>query len=323
MNGPATRAAPAGGDIHATPRTSRGISLHIGLSSVNPLHYGSERKLNSPRLDAERMSAIAEAQGFEKRAVLLDRDATRERVIEEIRAAAGALASGDFFLLTYSGHGGRVPDRTDEEEDRYDETWCLWDRQLLDDELHAEWRRFEKGVRILVVSDSCHSGDVLKQVAMLLPDKELMSPARFWSEAVREGAARLPPSLSGAMKTDSGLNIKALSAGAVINAYRDNRVYYDGVIRRLRSMPARPLLASVRLLAACRSDQKAVDGGSSEENSLFTQELLHVWDGGRFQGDYEDFVKKIGELMPPAHTPQHSCIGAPDPAYDAQRPFTI
>ena len=38
----------------------------------------------------------------------------------------------------------------------------LNDRQLLDDELYALWGYFQAGVRILVLSDSCHSGTVTR-----------------------------------------------------------------------------------------------------------------------------------------------------------------
>jgi hypothetical protein len=40
-------------------------------------------------------------------------------------------------LLTYSGHGSQIPDVSQDEVDHYDETWCLYDGQLLDDELFS------------------------------------------------------------------------------------------------------------------------------------------------------------------------------------------
>ena len=82
-----------------------------------------------------------------------------------MRAAGKTLSSGDFFFLTYSGHGGQVPDVTGEEADKQDETWCLYDGQLIDDELYLELSRFAAGVRILVLSDSCHSGTVVARRA--------------------------------------------------------------------------------------------------------------------------------------------------------------
>ena len=62
--------------------------------------------------------------------------------------------------MTYSGHGGQVPDGDDEEADSSDETWVAFDRQIVDDELYELWGKFKPGVRIVVLSDSCHSGSV-------------------------------------------------------------------------------------------------------------------------------------------------------------------
>ena len=39
-----------------------------------------------------------------------------------------------------------------------DETWCLYDGMLVDDELVNLFGFFNKKVRVLMVSDSCHSG---------------------------------------------------------------------------------------------------------------------------------------------------------------------
>jgi hypothetical protein len=53
-------------------------------------------------------------------------------------------------------------DVTGDEEDQLDETWCLYDGQLIDDELYLELSKFAEGVRILVLSDSCHSGTMIR-----------------------------------------------------------------------------------------------------------------------------------------------------------------
>ena len=55
-----------------------------------------------------------------------------------------------------------MPDVWGDEADKQDETWCLYDGQLIDDELYFELSKFAPGVRILVLSDSCHSGTVVR-----------------------------------------------------------------------------------------------------------------------------------------------------------------
>jgi hypothetical protein len=139
-----------------------GLALTVGLNSVNPKHYsGWSGELNACEADAEDMTSIVESQGF-KVTTLLTRDATRERVIERIREASKVLKSGDIFMLSYSGHGGQLPDRNEDEADAMDETWCLYDGELVDDELYSLFGEFAQGVRVLVFSDSCHSGTITK-----------------------------------------------------------------------------------------------------------------------------------------------------------------
>ena len=142
--------------------SARALSLHLGLNAVDPTHYeGWGGELDACEFDAKDMAALAKSRKM-KPTVLLTKKATREGVLAALRAAAKTLKSGDLFFLTYSGHGGQVPDVTGEEDDKLDETWCLYDGELIDDELYLELGRFAKGVRVLVLSDSCHSGTVTR-----------------------------------------------------------------------------------------------------------------------------------------------------------------
>src|SRR5262245_2947913 len=125
---------------------SKGISVHVGLNEVNPDHYdGWVGKLDACEYDAKDMAAIARANKFKSK-LLLTASATSAAVIQELTSAADRLKSGDIFLFTYSGHGGQVPDKNGDEEDRLDETFVLYDRQLIDDELYAIWSLFAPGV---------------------------------------------------------------------------------------------------------------------------------------------------------------------------------
>ena len=55
------------------------------------------------------LEAIARKQKFTT-SLLLNEQATAEAVTAAIAGAASQLKSGDILLLTYSGHGGQVPD---------------------------------------------------------------------------------------------------------------------------------------------------------------------------------------------------------------------
>ncbi|MEH6887688.1 caspase family protein, partial [Priestia megaterium] len=137
----------------------KGFSLHIGLNSVDPQHYGGwDGKLGACEADAEDMELIAKSLHYNNVSTLLTAKATINNVINEIKKAATSLESGDIFFLSYSGHGGSVPDQDKDEDDGKDETWCLYDGQLPDDQLFSLWHLFREDVRIIVLSDSCHSG---------------------------------------------------------------------------------------------------------------------------------------------------------------------
>ena len=141
-------------------------SLHIGLNTVDPASYGAPFELIACEADARDMRRIAEARGSTAE-VLLTAEATCDAVLEAIASASSELEAGDLFFLTYSGHGGQVQDVDgDEEDDQLDETWCLFDTQLRDDDINTALASFAEGVRILMLSDSCHSGTVSRGIAL-------------------------------------------------------------------------------------------------------------------------------------------------------------
>jgi len=281
---------------------ARGISLHIGLNSVDPKHYaGWSGPLQACEADAEDMRDLARQQGFEPTALLLSSDGTRKAVVDGIVEAAKALTAGDTFFLTYSGHGGQVPDANGDDPDGEDETWCLFDGQLLDDELYLLWGAFQEGVRILVLSDSCHSGSVTRLALAQAANRAMAELEVLAQYGVTELRARyMPPD-------------------AALRTYRHNRAFYDALGKDLPVEPPVPK-ASVRLISGCQDSQTSLDGTF---NGLFTGVLLKVWKSGGFRGNYRRFHREIVKRMPPQQTPNHFLVGAPLPSFDRERPFTI
>ena len=269
-----------------------GRSLHIGLNRIDPAHYGVDGALDGCEFDANDMAAIAKARGFQT-SMLLTPQATATAVADAIAAAAAALRPGDIFLLTYSGHGAQVPDLNgDEGGDGKDETWALYDRMLVDDELSALWGRFAQAVRIAVFSDSCHSGSVTRDI--------------FFEDA----PAAAPP----------GARFKMLPRAAEAQTYATHRDLYDGIQAANPQGDRVGVGASVILLSGCLDSQRSLDG---DRNGLYTQTLRQVWADGTFQGGYRDLQVAIGGRMPPSQTPAFYPTGLANPLFEAQPPFTI
>jgi hypothetical protein len=286
------------------PTAARGRAITIGLNSVNPTHYaGWSGPLQACEADAEDMAAIAKTAGFTTK-TLLTRRATRAAVIAELTAAAAALRAGDILMVSYSGHGGQLPDKDGDESDLQDETWCLYDGELVDDELLRLWVKFKAGVRILVFSDSCHSGTVIR--------------ARYQALAASGGLHAVmerPP-----IQPDALLErFRAMPPNQALRTYRQNRAFYDPILRQPAQNPA-AVKASVMLISGCEDNQLSADG---DFNGLFTGRLKLVWNDGAFQGDYRDFRKQISSKMPPTQSPHLDFAGVSDPVFVGQLPFTI
>lgn len=110
------------------------------------------------------MAQIAKENNFEEQIELPNNMATLENVkthITNYAVGSNKLKSKDILLITYAGHGDIRRSLGTEENDFQDESWCLYDRQLWDNELLELWTKFDEGVRILVISDSCNSGTIL------------------------------------------------------------------------------------------------------------------------------------------------------------------
>ncbi|MBW5482772.1 caspase family protein [Streptomyces bambusae] len=279
-----------------------GLSLHIGLNSVDPDKYdGWNGQLVACENDARDMAAVARANGFED-TVILTPDGTVDNITAQLREAAGQLKNGDILLFTYSGHGGQVPDRTggDAESDRKDETLVFYDRQFLDDELYREFQAFEPGVRILAVLDCCHSGTSIESVQELLSPQAMET--QFGSSAPQqvEAAARVMP-------MDKQEQI-----------FERDHAFFEKLQRELKKGNGKA--PDAVLIGACQDNQLASDGSV---NGLFTEQLLRVWNKGSFSGDYRDFHRDIQRRMPAIQSPNFYTTGTPSEQFLAQKPFTV
>ncbi len=288
----------------------KALSLHIGINEVSAAHYaGWSGPLAACEFDAHDMAAIAKAQGM-KGALLLSRKATRAAVLAAIRRAAKALVKGDLFFLSYSGHGGQVPDVSGEEADKLDETWCLYDGQLIDDELYYELSRFKTGVRILVLSDSCHSGTVVR-AARPAPGTPEQRP-RIMPRAVGLRVYAEHQAFYDKLQNDV-----AKAAGGRIED-PDTALANVAVSGRLTAI-VKAFRPVVILISGCQDNQFSMDG---DHNGAFTEQVLSVWDNGNFQGSYASLHARVRAGLPPTQSPNLFTLGAAA-AFLKQAPFSV
>jgi hypothetical protein len=268
---------------------ARGVSLHIGLNRLDPTHYqgwSDDDELSGCEQDAHDMASLADKRKFDA-TELLEESATSSAVRSFLAASAGALVQGDIFLITFSGHGGRLPDSSgDESPNGQDSTWCLFNRELRDDELFEAWSWFRSGVRLVLISDSCHSGSIEKLDA---------APADI-------GRGR----------------VKSLPRRVASQTYRANRALYDSIIGASAGATG-SFAASLIGMSACADDQTTSDG---DPNSAFTAALLRDWEEGSFTGSYSDLLAAVARRLP-SQDPAYLVLGAPYPGFESESAFAI
>ena len=278
---------------------TRGISIHIGLNQVSTQHYGANvAPLSTCEQDAKDMQALATTQDFKSSFLLLSENATRSAVASVIQLASQELKSGDILFLSYSGHGAYVFDTSGDEDDNLDETWCLYDGQFLDDELLKLWTLFEEGVRILILSDSCHSGSVAKAFPNAKEEENKLFQTKLLAPKVAQ------------------------------EVYLKNIDYYQKIEETVGNVKESDIKASVKLLAACQDPQVSYTL-TFAKNSIFTEKLKDVWSRGTFDGNYEQFFERIRDevssldFLPTVQTPNLLNIGSQNEAFDKAKPFSI
>ncbi|WP_153160308.1 caspase family protein [Zoogloea sp. 1C4] len=222
-------------------------ALCIGIND----YPGTQNDLNGCVNDANDWAAALAARGFAV-TKLLDAQATKAAMVSAMSGLISGAAKGDTVVITYSGHGTWVPDQNGDEPDGRDEALCPWDigsgKVLLDDEIAVIFTNHAPGVRVLLISDSCHSGSVTRgddsdldpgmPRARFLPPGVWMKP-----DALAPAAKALTlPTLSGLSRSGGDL----LMAGAKDSQFswdtsfkgRPNGAFTYYALKALAALPA-------------------------------------------------------------------------------------
>ncbi|BCL74376.1 hypothetical protein JHS3_01120 [Jeongeupia sp. HS-3] len=245
-------------------------ALCIGIND----YPGVDSDLSGCINDANDWAAELQRRGFAA-TLLLDADARKQAMVDAIRRHISAARGGDVLVITYSGHGSWVPDQNGDEPDSRDEVLCPHDisqgQVLSDDELYDLFGERERGVKIVLIADSCHSGTVAKLAPPL-------------GDGGRGKARFLAP--------ETFLDASALAVAKSRTA--------------APAKPARPFGAL--LMAGCRDIEYSYDAQfGGRPNGAFTYVALQALKAAPAR--YGDWFRAIRQSLPSQNYPQTPQLG--------------
>jgi hypothetical protein len=117
--------------------------------------------------DARRWEALFKQQlGFQDVVRLEDREATRDRILGELKRLVSQARPGDVLAFHYSGHGTTLEDDDGDERDGYDEAMVPVDFGdgyfIRDDDLRGIFTTLAEGASLTCFMDCCHSGTITR-----------------------------------------------------------------------------------------------------------------------------------------------------------------
>lgn len=250
-------------------------ALCIGIND----YPGTDSDLAGCVNDANDWAAEMARRGFTVEKIF-DRQATGKRMREAIQALMLEAKRGDSLVIQYSGHGSYVPDTNGDEPDAVDECLCPHDiaknGPLVDDELHTLFSGAKKGVKIVMISDSCHSGSVARFAPITTP------PTMRAAAAPRRTVRFLPPETFLSKRSPE---LRALARATV------------------HPRAAKPHEAL--LLAGCQDNEYSYDAYfQGRPNGAFTFAALRSIAKLPAQGTYAAWFTEIRKILPSRQYPQ-------------------
>jgi len=144
------------------------MALCIGIND----YPGTGSDLSGCINDAKDWAAVFKQRGFSVQ-ILTDKQATRQGILSAMQNMITSAVNGDSIVFQYSGHGTYIPDEDGDEPDGTDECLCPHDLTtkgpITDDELFELFNSKASGVKLVMFSDSCHSGTVTRFAPITTP----------------------------------------------------------------------------------------------------------------------------------------------------------
>lgn len=259
------------------------ISLHIGINNVDQSYYDNlVPPLTGCINDMKNLGQLASQAGFETN-FLQNASATRSHITSKIIELGNAVEQEGMFLITYAGHGVQMEDQSplgdnDNEIDGKDESWVVYDGFYLDDEIFNALAQIDKDIRVLLISDSCHS--------------EQMSRIFRMGEEVNE--RMISPETAKRVLEKNGQSIRGL---------------YEDVGGKIEDYKVRVLNFS-----ACKADQTAKEING---NGVFTSSLVSIYDK-KTPNSYQSWIDQVTNDVSSqnlSQTPNYTSSHVEDPQF--------
>ncbi|MBF0138117.1 MAG: caspase family protein [Magnetococcus sp. DMHC-1] len=174
------------------------FALVIGINE-----YENFGKLDGAVNDANDVAAALQQYKARKIIKLLDKDATRDRIMAAWKSIITMAKPGDTLFLHYAGHGAQQPERIPGSEPTGKDSFWLMSgfaasgpatyERILDDEI-AVMLKAAKPLQVVMISDSCHSGTMTRGKNSLRKLKTRAAPfQRIQDDALPKPTTTLKP----------------------------------------------------------------------------------------------------------------------------------
>jgi hypothetical protein len=223
-------------------------------------------------------SFLVKYKGFDKANIrlLVDARATTKNIVERLQWLTQA-RPGDRVVFHYSGHGAQVATRDHlHEVDGMDEVICPVDfdwsdaHLIRDKQFHDIFKKMPEGVKFNWVSDSCHSGDLTK---------EMPKPSKCCPSVLRSKAYPVPADIK----------------------WRNDVARHKGHAPQGMAKVAKALAddaLNVGYISGCRSDQTSADAFiNGRYNGALTYFLLSALKGGYIDKSVTEVVARVNQTL--------------------------
>jgi metacaspase-1 len=250
-------------------------ALCIGIND----YPGTGSDLSGCVNDVNDWAKLLTANGYTVKK-LIDKDAKKQAILSEIATLINGAVKGDSLIIQYSGHGSYVPDEDGDEPDGTDECLCPWDigskGEITDDELYDLYISKAPGVKLVIFSDSCHSGTV----------------SRFANIST-------PPTTTG--KNPPIRKVRFLPPSTFLKPKEVNKLGFLRPMRR-SSPPGR---YGGLLISGCQDVEYSYDAWfNGRANGAFTFVALEAYKNLKPNATYNDWFKAIRKILPTQQYPQ-------------------